>query len=314
MLGAPQLGMGHEQGDFGVVTGTAAAGNLLARRVFDGVQHREVLVPAGDPAFQLELRAAAGGGLGRDLQAGAAQMVQIKMGGGHADEIHAAVQAAVEGEVGALGVHPLQTLVGAGNDQQVVFAVLAEIRHISAEFGVAALMVGDLLAVDVHIRLLTGGVHLHVDPAAGQRLFGGGEAAGVPEGAAGIAAVAVHAVHGVPAVGQGHVLPVGGQGGGQTCVRLNEFPALVEGDDIAHKRSPFLFGNFSDFSIPHPAAGPLGKFLAIWVNSLHGTRNCAAARFVRRRRLSKPCRGRRPRHPVPFIPASTGRRLRQVWR
>lgn len=69
------------------------------------------------------------------------------MGVGHADQVDAAVQAAIEREVGGRGIHGRRIFVADFNGQ-LVLAVMAQICHISAENGVSALVGGGNRSVD----------------------------------------------------------------------------------------------------------------------------------------------------------------------
>ena len=168
---------------------------------------------------------------------GAAVVLQIEVGGGHADDVHITVQAAVEGEIRVLGVNVVVGLVGDRDHQQVFFILLAQIGDVCPEGGIAALVVDDLLTVDIDSSLGVGAQELHEDPAAGQGLLGSCEGLGIPAGAAVVAAVAVIAVHSVPGVGQVHVSPVCGICSRQAGVFPDKFPVFVDVDNISHKNS-----------------------------------------------------------------------------
>ena len=103
------------------------------------------------------------------------------MGAGHADQVHAAVQTAVEGEVGGSGVHGGGVLVG-DLDGQLVVALVAQVGDIGTEDGEAALVGGCHLAVDLHGCGQSSCQHLNVGAAASQRLLGLGKGAGVDTG------------------------------------------------------------------------------------------------------------------------------------
>ena len=261
VVDVPAVGAGDGHRHPGVVRGPDGGGHLTAVGVLDGVHHGEALVGVGHPALQLEPGAAAlGAGLGRHLQAGAAVIVQVKVGGGDADQVHAPVQAAVEGEVGGLGIHAVLVGVVAGHHQQVVALLHAQAGDIAAEDGIAPLVIGGLLPVDIHRGLLARGQDFHIHAPAGQGLPGGGKGPGVPAAAPVVAAVAVMAVHRVPGMGQIHASPVLRQGGGKPHVLPDKFPALIQVDDAAHGSSfpPFqaflpLFDSVIG-SFPHPLA------------------------------------------------------------
>ena len=77
------------------------------------------------------------------------------------------------------------------------------------------------------------GGDLNIQTAAGQRLGGRLEGAGVDCSSAQIAAVAVHAVYGVPSMGQ-----VDGFGLTLTFGKA-EGPALIEGIQVSHEKISF---------------------------------------------------------------------------
>ena len=236
LVHAPQLGIGNVQGDLGAVAGAHAGSNFVAVAVLDAVHHGIGLFAVGDPALDLKGGTAVLGGLGGDLDAGAAEVVQVKVGAGHADQVHAAVQAAVEGEVGGSGVHGGGVLVG-DLDGQLVVALVAQVGDIGTEDGEAALVGGCHLAVDLHGCGQSSCQHLNVGAAASQRLLGLGKGAGVDTGGAQIAAVAVHAVHSVPGVGQGDLL------GGTLALGEGQGPVFVQGNDLSHRYCSFWFSS-----------------------------------------------------------------------
>ena len=83
---APAVGAGDGHRHLSVVRGTHRAGHLVELSVQNGVHDGKVFIGVGDPALQLEPGPAAlRAGLGGNLQTGTAEIVQVEMGGGHAD-------------------------------------------------------------------------------------------------------------------------------------------------------------------------------------------------------------------------------------
>jgi len=151
----------------------------------------------------------------------------------HADQVNAAVQAAVEGKVGRSGIHRGGVLIADLNDQ-LILALVAQIGHIGAEDGEAALMGGCHLTVDLDRSRQRSCQHFHIGAAACQGLLRLCEGAGIHAGGPQIGTIAVHAVHCIPGVGQGDLLcralPLGEAQG----------PVLVQGNDLSHRcTSPF---------------------------------------------------------------------------
>ena len=229
---APQDSFGDVQGHGRVVRGAHGTGNFPAVGIFKDVLNGKIVAGVGDKCLQGKVCATVLGGGRGDHNAGTAVVVQIKVGFGYADQVDAAVQTAVEGEVGRSGVHGGGILVADLNADLVV-AGNAQVGDVGAEVGIAALMGDGVLAVDAHGSLQGCGGDLNVQATACQGLGGSLKGAGVNSGGTQIAAVAVHAVHSVPGVGQvddfGFVLALGEAEG----------PALVEGIQVSHRNSPF---------------------------------------------------------------------------
>lgn len=169
---------------------------------------------------------------GGDGEAGSAVEVQIKVDSGHDHQVHIPVQAAVEGEVGLLGVDvALFGVVHA--DSQQVFLLVQLIGDVGAEGGETTLMIHHLLTVDIHGGSVGGSGDLQIHPVAGLGL-GTGQFLGVPAGAAVVVGAAVLAVQSVPGVGQIHRLPVQGQLGGQAGILTDEQPVGIDIPNSAH--------------------------------------------------------------------------------
>src|SRR5699024_181142 len=142
-----------------------------------------------------------GGGAGRkvhhrgDLQPRAAVVAQGKVGRRHQDEVHVAVQPAVDGEVGPRGGDRVRAGVADRHGQLVV--LLQVVGQVHPEGGVPARVFGQLFAVQVDFGGHGGALELQPGPAAlGQ--FGLVQVPQVPALAAVVIVAAVLAVLGVP--------------------------------------------------------------------------------------------------------------------
>ena len=202
----PQMDLVHLQ--FGLVGGVGGLGSHVAVGVADGVPHSGAVGGTGEPALHRDLAADIGG----QVQAAAAVIGKFKMGGGHAEDVHIPVEAAVEGEVGRLGINTVVGGVVHRDDQQVF--VLQGAGELHPPGGVAAVVVGQLFTVQVDIRRGVGAVDLQeIGLRFGQ--VGALQRPHIDSGAAPVVVSAVLAVNVVPAVGQIDQVPVGGEGFGQ---------------------------------------------------------------------------------------------------
>ena len=170
------------------------------------------------------VRALHGGG---HMDAGGAVGGQIEVALGNADDLHAPVQTAVEGEVRHLGIDSaVGSVVHLDADGHLVSKLCGDV---AAEAGVAAVVVDQVLAAHKHVRAGVGGGDLQEHPLpCGQvcpvdGLF-------VNALAPPVVAAAVHAVDGVPGVRQVHGLDLG-------KAVLAELPCLVQGNDVSHSDS-----------------------------------------------------------------------------
>ena len=141
---------------------------------------------------------------GRDLDAGAAVVFQVKVGLGQADQVHVPVKTAIEGKVRHLGVDPVVGRVVHHNGKQVL--LLYVLCHVHPPGGIAAVMMAQMLSVQVHIRGGIGAVDLQeVFFRLGQ--IGFLEGLGIAGRAAVVVTAAVLAVDAVPGVGQVDKIP-----------------------------------------------------------------------------------------------------------
>ena len=137
----------------------------------------------------------------RDLDGHSAVFGKGKVCSGYNMQRYIAVNAAVEGEVGLLGVDGVVVAVVYIYAQQVA-AVAQRIGNVHAKCRIAALMLSKLLLVQVDLGGHGNGVKLQ----NGTSVFRQGNVrqhGGVAAGAAIVVIAAVLPVHGVPGVGQG---------------------------------------------------------------------------------------------------------------
>ena len=234
----PPLRIRHIDRDLGLIRRPHRGGHLLPVLILNGIQHGEVLVRPLHPRDQLEHGPPVLTGPGRHLEPRASVIFQVKMGLRHADQVHAPVQSAIEGEIRRLGIHAALVLVAAGHCQEILSVFFAQIGNICTENRIPALMASRFPAVDIHKSLLPRRQNLHEHPAPCQGLPGRLEAFGIPALPPVIPAVPVMSVHRVPGVGQIHPLPVPGQLGGQPRVLPDKTPVLVQIDYIPHTVPP----------------------------------------------------------------------------
>ena len=153
---------------------------------------------------------------GGHLDAGSAMVSQIKVGFGNADQIHIPVQAAIEGKVSVLGIDLFVDRVFHSEDHKV--AALHHIRHIHTPGGVAAIMVGKVLAIPVKVSGSVGAVDLQEVPLTfGQIDLVDG--LGIIAGATVVVTAAVLTINGVPCMGQVDPVPIF-RHSGRDCSRL----------------------------------------------------------------------------------------------
>ena len=133
----------------GCVISADAGGNLSALPVQQGDADLLTGLEAGDkgPDSDLGVGSVHSGG---DLDAGAAIVAQVKMRLGKGNEVHIPVQAAVEGEVGHLGIDGVVGGVVHGDGKNVFF--LQRRGKVYPPGGVAAVVVGQVRSVQVDIR------------------------------------------------------------------------------------------------------------------------------------------------------------------
>ena len=188
-----EIGIVHAVPEMDVFDDELGAALHRLRLPVHGDLHRIGVVPGlhGDSrGFRFEIHDR------RDLDARGTFLEQFKMLLGHGDQLHFAVQAAVEGEVRLLGVDALAVAVVDGDSERSGMGQ----RH--AEGGIAALVAGELLAVEINLRRVIGAVDFQIVFFAAQLL--GGNLAHIPALASMVVVAAVLAVDGVPGMGQAH--------------------------------------------------------------------------------------------------------------
>ena len=181
------------------------------------------------------------GDLGRDGDPGTAVVVEREVRGVGHEELHVAVDAAVEGEVGLLGVDAVVLGVVDG-DPERVRARLDEVRDVDAEGRVAAVVMAAGDAVDLDVGGGVDALELEVDNLAGRVERGDLERALVDAGPAPVVVAAILTVEVVPRVRDVHR--------NRGVPGLGEGPALVEVRVRAHAPSflgspPLQYGTFN---------------------------------------------------------------------
>ena len=158
------LGIGTRGG------GAHDAGDDLSRIVTDQKLH---VLPLGWVRHKRGQRDDCGVAIyrGGDVEAAAAAIVEIEAGILHRYKIDAAIQPAVEGEIGHLRIDVVALAV-VDPDREQVFPLAQRVRHIGAEQRVAALMKHLFPPVDNDLCHAGGGLHLDITVFAGGALNG----------------------------------------------------------------------------------------------------------------------------------------------
>ena len=167
---------------------------------------------------------------GSDLNAGSTTIGQLEMGFGYNDQIHAAVQAAIEGEVRFLGIYPV--IVGIVHpDHQLVFFL--QIVQLNPEGAVAAFVMGKPHTIPEHFGSVGCTKDFQPDLVSGIQLRFV-QLPGIIAGAAVIIIAAVLPVNSVPGMGQGDSLD------SFPGVPLGEQPIVMNWKYFTHNRTPLL--------------------------------------------------------------------------
>ena len=159
------------------------------------------------------------------------------MGIGHTDDVHIPVQTAVEGKVRHLGIDPVVGGVVHGDDQHGVKADF--LGNVAAPGGVAAVVMGKLLAVYIQVCGGVGALDLNVVPVSLGQVFLG-KYPGVGCGAAEVVIATVLSVNGIPAVGQVDEIPLTVNHRGNFHSLLGESPFAVDVGNGSHELAPLL--------------------------------------------------------------------------
>ena len=172
-----------------------------------------------------------------DGDARAAIPGQIEVRGGHADQVHIAVQPAVEREVRHLRIDALVFPVVHRHDDQGLALPRQRVGHVHAPGGVAAVVRGELLAVHIHAG---GGIRpaqLQKQPLGARDLLAR-QGLHVIAHAARVITSAVLAVGGVPGVRQVDDIRRVGHARGQLAAHHKRPPA-VQIHDFSHRACSF---------------------------------------------------------------------------
>ena len=160
------------------------------------------------------------------------------MGFAYADKTYVAVKAAVEGEVGHLGIYAVVGSIVNSYDQQV--RVLHCIGEVYAPCGVTAVVVSQLLAVEIYVCGGVGALKLQIIAVSCGQL-GFSEALGVVAGAAEVVVAAVLTVNSIPAVGKGYFFPICRHGCGNFGSLLGKCPFGIEINDSSQFESLLVY-------------------------------------------------------------------------
>ena len=163
---------------------------------------------------------------------------QVEVGFGHGDEIHVAVEAAVEREVRHLRIDRLLGAVVHAEGEEHVAARAGGVGDVRAPGRIAAVVMGDVRAVHIQISGGIGAVDFQKEPLVLRNLLAG-EGLHIPAQAAGIVIAAVLSVDGVPCVGEVDVTGRAGHRLGDVLAAHDERPFAVEVYGFAHGESPF---------------------------------------------------------------------------
>ena len=153
-----------------------------------------------------------------------------KVSSGHNMQRYIAVNAAVEGEVGLLGVDGVVVAVVHIHAQQVA-AVAQRIGNVHAKCRIAALMLSELLLVQIDLGGHGNGVKLQ-NGASVFRQDDVRQHGGVAAGAAVVVIATVLPVDGVPGMGQGD---------GFVVSFFGKNPVLVQKNCLAHNMTPYVW-------------------------------------------------------------------------
>ena len=188
----PQVGMLHRQGGVAAF----ASQHFPALGVEDGDGD---LALTADPGLNADVSVGALHGRG-DLHAGAAEVIQRDVILADHQQADRAVDAAIEGEVGFLGVDKVIFAV-VGDDGQLVL-LFQQSGDVRPEGGEAAVVVGNLGAVQADLGAVAHTLELQPDLLGSGVKSGGREAGFIGAAAAPVVVAAILAVDVVPGMGQ----------------------------------------------------------------------------------------------------------------
>ena len=166
----------------------------------------------------------------RDLDGHSAVFGKGKVGGGHNMQRYIAVNAAVEGEIGLLGVDGIIVAV-VNRNHQLICTIVQGIGDVHAESRITALVLGHFLTVQTDNCSHSHAVKLqNRATAVGQLRFS--QSAGIGAGAAVVVVAAVLTVYSVPSVGKGDRL---------VMTFLGKSPTGVQQNCFAHRMTPYVW-------------------------------------------------------------------------
>ena len=168
---------------------------------------------------------------GSDLNAGAAVIIQRKVGLGNTDDVDITVQTAIEGKVSDLRI---DLLIGSIVYCQSDHGLQADLgSDIAAPCGVATVVMGKLLAVNVQIGRRVGTTDLDVIALGFGQLLPI-QLLGINGSAAVVIVAAVLAIQSIPGMRQVHKIPLRINGSRDLGGLLGECPLAVDIGDMTH--------------------------------------------------------------------------------
>lgn len=157
---------------------------------------------------------------------------QIKMTGIRTDDVHRAIQSAVEGEVGHLRIDPVVDAIVHSDHQQIFLPQI--FRQIDPEDGVSAVMVRQLFAIEIDVGRGAGASDLQ-EAAVRLGKVCPADALSIPPHAPVIVVAAILAVNVVPGVGKIDPDPVGGHLGRAGAILFGKRPFSQQWNYSPHR-------------------------------------------------------------------------------
>ena len=192
--------------------------------IVNGINDGLTLLRVGKEHLDLDLGVLLFDG-GRDLDAGAAVIIKIKMRAADANEIHVTVKTAVESEIGHLGIDGVVCrVIHDHTDHRLVGKLFGDV---DTPGGIAAIVMRNVCSVQINVGGGVGAAKLKIILLCGGQL-GFFQGFGIQAGAAKIIVAAILTVKRVPGVRQVDDLPIAADGGGRLGHALDKCPFFIE--------------------------------------------------------------------------------------